>query len=131
MNLACYCRYRVANKLSFIASCSSHQLLYIQGQSKRKSKEAYPAVLERFLHLGFNAAHLRIVLRYIRSDAPIIIHFPLDIILRLLIKVRRRRSEREKRGRGQSMASVSLCLLVDVVVMVVMASAGHPLPQSV
>ena len=53
-------------------------LNFVVRQSKLRSEAAYPILLRRVHRLGFEENHLTRALRYIRDEAPIIIHINLD-----------------------------------------------------
>eukprot|EP01060_Flectonema_neradi_P009921 TRINITY_DN17077_c0_g1_i1.p1 TRINITY_DN17077_c0_g1~~TRINITY_DN17077_c0_g1_i1.p1 ORF type:complete len:379 (+),score=63.16 TRINITY_DN17077_c0_g1_i1:60-1196(+) len=53
-------------------------LNFVVRQSKSRSEDAYPHLLRRVRRLNFEERHLTRALRYIRDEAPIIIHINLD-----------------------------------------------------
>ncbi len=55
-------------------------------RSKEASEEAYPNVLERVKNLGFSEDDLKRALRYIRDEAPIIIHFKPQEVMQYFVK---------------------------------------------
>eukprot|EP01064_Diplonema_japonicum_P007195 TRINITY_DN14894_c0_g1_i2.p1 TRINITY_DN14894_c0_g1~~TRINITY_DN14894_c0_g1_i2.p1 ORF type:complete len:381 (+),score=76.01 TRINITY_DN14894_c0_g1_i2:41-1183(+) len=71
----------VYEQLAIVKHCDAIQqkvLHYVVKSSKRRSEEAYPCLLKRTKSLNFTEEHLKKCLKYIRDDAPIIIHISLD-----------------------------------------------------
>eukprot|EP00771_Trimastix_marina_P003231 gnl/Trimastix_PCT/4451.p1 GENE.gnl/Trimastix_PCT/4451~~gnl/Trimastix_PCT/4451.p1 ORF type:complete len:1061 (+),score=300.19 gnl/Trimastix_PCT/4451:61-3243(+) len=59
---------------------------YVIEESIPLSERAYPTVLNKVLDLGFTESQLKRTLRYIRDEAPIIIHFNCDKVMQFFIK---------------------------------------------
>eukprot|EP01094_Clydonella_sp_ATCC50884_P024843 TRINITY_DN634_c0_g1_i1.p1 TRINITY_DN634_c0_g1~~TRINITY_DN634_c0_g1_i1.p1 ORF type:complete len:704 (-),score=224.31 TRINITY_DN634_c0_g1_i1:491-2602(-) len=53
-------------------------VVWVQENSERLSERAYPGLVTRFASLGWNETVLKRTLRYIRTDAPIIVHVNMD-----------------------------------------------------
>jgi len=75
-------------------------LNFVQDNSAQLSAQAYPSVLARFERLGWNHVTLKLVLRYIRNQAPIIIHVNLDKALHFLVKDTHYRNQFETNTSG-------------------------------
>ena len=65
----------ILNKMQLQAVC------WCQSQAKIESELAYPAVKDRFIRLGLTEQDLVLVQKYIRNEAPMIIHVFLNEVL--------------------------------------------------
>eukprot|EP01059_Diplonema_ambulator_P019901 TRINITY_DN33581_c0_g1_i1.p1 TRINITY_DN33581_c0_g1~~TRINITY_DN33581_c0_g1_i1.p1 ORF type:complete len:381 (+),score=82.91 TRINITY_DN33581_c0_g1_i1:37-1179(+) len=71
----------VTEQLAVIKHCDRVQqevLRHVVKSSKKRSEAAYPELLLRVKSLNFTEQHLKRCLKYIRDEAPIIIHVSLD-----------------------------------------------------
>jgi Protein of unknown function (DUF3626) len=60
-------------------------LLYVQQEASRRHEIALPALQQRFSRMGYGEHDLQVVLRYIRTNAPIIVHVHLERTLQYLV----------------------------------------------
>ena len=69
--------------------CNDTQLRaiqYVAARAKDLSQSAHPALLARFEKLGFSLRQLKQTIRYIRTQAPIIIHVNLTTCMKFFVK---------------------------------------------
>lgn len=59
---------------------------HVVKKSKKESDEAYESVLERAKKMGFSSSEFDATLRYIRDEAPIIVHVNLDKVMGFFVK---------------------------------------------
>jgi hypothetical protein len=59
---------------------------WVQKQAQRMTEEKHPMVVDKFTRLGFSEEDLKSVNRFIRNEAPIIVHVQLDECLKFLLK---------------------------------------------
>ncbi|GAB5368963.1 hypothetical protein AAMO2058_001364400 [Amorphochlora amoebiformis] len=69
-----------------LAQCQKNALNYVRKAAKAASDKCEQSVLARFLRLGFKRKHFDAVCRYIRNDAPIIIHFKMNKVMKFFVK---------------------------------------------
>jgi hypothetical protein len=67
-------------------------LSWVSSNAKRLSSEAVPALLKRFISLGYKQDDLFCVLQYIRDIAPVIIHVHMDRLIDFFLKDSRYRN---------------------------------------
>ncbi|KAJ3153016.1 hypothetical protein HK101_001768 [Irineochytrium annulatum] len=68
-----------------LSEMQKQALEVVKGQAKRASDKAYAPLLKRVQAMGYSESQLRVVLSYLRSDAPMIIHLSAAVV-ELLIK---------------------------------------------
>ncbi len=58
---------------------------WVEQQARRLSEAAYPALLKRFQAMKYSENNLKRTIRYIRNDAPLIIHVNLTNCMKFFV----------------------------------------------
>ena len=61
-------------------------VIHVQSEARKQSELQHTAALQRMKHLGLVEDDLKVLLRYVRNEAPIIIHLQLETVLPHLVK---------------------------------------------
>jgi len=80
---------------------------YVVDRSKIESETQYPNVLAKVKRLGFKEEDLKRTLKYIRDEAPIIVHINLDRVIEFIIKDTHYRNQFETNISGGTLSSTS------------------------
>jgi len=93
--------------LSCLNKVQTDAVKHVVDKSKKESELQYAEVLNRVKRLGFNEDDLKKTLKYIRDDAPIIVHLNLDRVMHLIIKDTHYRNQFETNMSGGTLSSTS------------------------
>ena len=74
------------NTISGLADCQLQAIKYVVSHSQKASEAARPHLLTKFKQLGYDSSALDRVGKYIKDQAPLIIHLSLDRVLQFLLK---------------------------------------------